>query len=547
MDGALVARELVDELVRADVDRIFGMPGGGNNLEVVKAARDVGIEFVLAHSETSAALMAAAYGDLSGRRPGFCLATRGPGVTNALNGVANALLDRQPLLVVADAVLEADRRRIAHQFIDQWSLLEPITVARGVLGSTGAGSTARAAIAAATADARGPVYLEFDPTAESRLTDRTGRDTTLGVKARVARFLDLVVGSRRPVVVLGAEARGHVDAVRSMLRGVDIPVLMTYRAKGVVPDSWPNVAGLMTGGVSERDLLEAADLIILAGVDSAEFIPASWSYDAPVARWAIVPELAAYYTCDVDVDLDLTELAHRCTFDGATSDWAVGAGRRYIQREVDMLVRHKSVEGSPVPPQDVVRRARALAPAGTIASVDAGAHMLVAMPLWGTENEDEVLVSSGLATMGYALSAGIGAALARPGRRIVTFVGDGGIGMGLGDLETVVRLQAPISIVVFNDAQLSLIRVKVSPGVAGVEESLCFARTDFAAVARAFGIPGDTVSTPESLDRALAASFERPGPSLLDVQVDPSAYSEVIATLRGPRGRTDFVARFMVE
>jgi len=546
MNGALVARELVDELMRAEVDRIFGMPGGGNNLEVVKAARDVGIEFVLAHSESSSALMAAAYADLSGR-PGVCLTTRGPGVASALNGVANALLDRQPLLVVADAVLAADRERIAHQLIDQWSLLEPITVARGVLGSTGAGSTARAAIAAATADPSGPVYLEFDPTADSRLAVPPGRDIDLGVEARVARFVELVVGSRRPVVVLGAEARGHVDAVRSLLREVDIPVLMTYRAKGVVPDSWPNAAGLITGGVSERDLLEAADLIVLAGVDSTELIPSSWSYDAPVARWATAPEPASYYDIDVDVALDLTELARRCTLDGATYDWAVGAGRRYVQREGDLLVRHESVARSAISPQDVVLRARALAQPGTTATVDAGAHMLVAMALWGTESADEVLISSGLATMGYALPAGIGAALARPGRRIVTFVGDGGLGMVLGDLETIARLGAPITVVVFNDAQLSLIRVKVSPGVAGVEDSLCFARTDFAAVARAFGLHGETVSTPESLDRALAASFERPGPSLLDVQVDPAAYSDVLATLRGPRERTDFVAHSMVD
>jgi acetolactate synthase-1/2/3 large subunit len=546
MDAAALARDLADELVRADVDRIFGMPGGGANLEVVKAARDVGIEFVLAHSETSAALMAAAYADLRGG-PGVCLATRGPGVTNSANGVANALLDRQPVLLVADAVLEADRGRIAHQLLDQWSFLQPITVAQGVLGGSGGAATARSAIAAAMADAGGPVYLEFDPSARSRLALRPAPDRELGTESEVAVFLELVAGSRRPVVVLGAEARGHAVAMRTMLRDVDSPVLMTYRAKGVLPDSWPNVAGLMTGAVSERDLLEAADLIVMAGVDSTELIPGPWPYDATVARWASVPEPADYYRHDVDVRLDLSELARRGPFGEGSYDWVRDAGSRYAQREDERLLGPGSLDGSPIPPQEVVRRSRVLAPAGATASVDAGAHMLVAMPLWKTENVDEVLISSGLATMGYALPTAIGAALARPGRRLLTFVGDGGIGMGLGELETVARLQAPITIVVFNDAQLSLIRVKVSPGVAGVEDSLIFVRTDFAAVARAFGIPGENVSTVESLDRALLASFERPGPSLLDVHVEPSAYADILATLRGPRERSDFVDRCLLR
>ncbi|HEX3931806.1 MAG TPA: thiamine pyrophosphate-dependent enzyme [Nocardioides sp.] len=546
MDAAAVARELADELARAKVDRIFGMPGGGANLEVVKAARDVGIDFVLAHSETAATLMAAAFADLRGT-PGVALVTRGPGVASALNGVANAFLDRQPVLLVADAVLEADRGRIAHQLLDQRRLLEPITVARGVLGGTWAGLTVRAAVVAATAEAGGPVYLEFDPTAESRFESDADEPEGPPPEADVAKFVELVAGARRAVVVLGAEARRHADAMRSMLRNVDVPALMTYRAKGVLPDSWPNAAGLMTGGVSERDLLAAADLIVLAGVDSTELIPGSWPFDAPVVRWAAVPEPAAYYRCDVDVRLPLNQLASRCVLTATGGDWVAEAGRRYAEREDELLAGRAVPEAGAVLPQDVVRRARALAPARAIATVDAGAHMLVAMPLWKTESEDEVLISSGLATMGYALPAAVGAALALPGRRILTFVGDGGIGMGLGDLETVARLRAPITVVVFDDAQLSLIRVKVSPGVAGVEDVLGFAGTDFAAIARAFDIPAETLWTIESLDRELAASFERSGPTLLDVRVDPSAYPEVMATLRGPRAPSDFVARSLLR
>ncbi len=132
--------------------------------------------------------------------------------------------------------------------------------------------------------------------------------------------------------------------------------------------------------------------------------------------------------------------------------WAASAGNDHRDAEQARLLAAGPAPVDGLSPQAVVQRARAVAPEGTIATVDAGAHMLCAMSLWAAESPDETVISSGLATMGYALPAAIAAALARPGRRVVCFTGDGGLGMCIGELETLRRLGLPVTIVVFNDA-----------------------------------------------------------------------------------------------
>lgn len=186
-------------------------------------------------------------------------------------------------------------------------------------------------------------------------------------------------------------------------------------------------------------------------------------------------------------------------------------------------------------PQEVVTVAREAAPAGTIATVDAGAHMLVTMPLWHVDHPGELLISSGLATMGFALPAAVAAALARPTQRVICFTGDGGIGMALAELESLARLQLPVTVVVFNDSTLSLIAAKQQSIGHGGPAAVTYRPTDFAAVARAMGMRGVQVVDVDGYRLELHASLVADGPTLLDVAVDPSAYGAVLDAIRGPR------------
>jgi acetolactate synthase-1/2/3 large subunit len=535
--AAVVAKALA--AVGSDV--MFGVPGGGNNLEMIGAAEAAGIRFVLAHGETAATIMAATYGDLT-RRPAACIVTRGPGAASAVNGAAHALLDRQPLLLLTDAVSSAERQRISHQRLDQTTMFAAVTKSSGPLGRHDAAGTVDGALAMATQAPPGPVHLDFDPSATDAVASRPPAPAA-SPESAVERLLGYVAASRRPVILLGVGARAAVDEVRGLVRGTDIPVLMTYRAKGIVPDSWPNSGGLLTGATVEASILEAADLIVTIGLDTVELIPNPWPYAAPVVALSSWPEDSPYFAAQVEVVGDLGALTGRLRL---ADEWPAGFATGERAKGVARLVDGPAPDGGPAPengpasqngiaPQEVVARTRAHAPAGTIATVDAGAHMLAAMPLWDTEDVDEVLISSGLATMGFALPAAIAAALARPDRRTVCFVGDGGLGMALAELETVARLGLPITVVVFNDSALSLIAVKQKPDGHGGSGAIAYRETDFARIGEGSGIPSVRVERTDDLDRALVRTFATDGPALLDVRVDPRGYPHVLDAIRGPR------------
>jgi acetolactate synthase-1/2/3 large subunit len=536
MNAVALSAALAGALVEASADTVFGIPGGGNNLDFIGAVEAAGLRFVLTHAETPAAIMAGVYGDLTDT-PAVCVVTRGPGAASAVNGVANALLDRQQMLLITDAVSSADYERIAHQRIDQRALLNPVTKWNGAVGNGDAVSTARYAISAAMSAPRGPVHLDFDPTSPSTPPPApTTRAFPEGspASADLERLTALLGAARRPVVLLGVGTRTLVEPLRALLEG-SVPVLMTYRAKGVIPDSSPNAAGLLTGATTEGPLLHAADLIVMIGVDSVELIPNAWPYPAPVVSVSAWADTSPYVVPQLDLVGSPEKLLAVLAEHWPASTWPATAGNDHRDVELARLIEAGPQATDGLAPQQVVQQARAAAPADTIATVDAGAHMLPAMSLWSAEAVDETIISSGLATMGFALPAAIAASLARPGRRVVCFTGDGGLGMCLGELETVTRLGIPVTIVVFNDSRLSLIAIKAKPESNGGEGAIGYERIDFAAVARGYGMAAFAASTTDQLDAALSEAFAHDGPTLVDIEVDPSGYPAILAAIRGPR------------
>jgi acetolactate synthase-1/2/3 large subunit len=180
----------------------------------------------------------------------------------------------------------------------------------------------------------------------------------------------------------------------------------------------------------------------------------------------------------------------------------------------------------------VAQIARELTAAGSIATVDAGAHMFQTTTYWHALEPGELLISNGLATMGFALPAAIAAQLVHPDRRVVCFTGDGGLMMVASELETVARLRLPIVIVVFNDAALSLIAVKQEQkGFEGV--SMRYTGPDLVALGRAFGIRALAATSEATLHGALIAAQTAPGPTLIDARIDPSGYRKMLEIVRG--------------
>ena len=238
-------------------------------------------------------LMAAAAAELTGR-PGACVVTRGPGAASAVNGVAHALLDRQPLLLVSDCVPAASRDRIAHQRLDHAALFGPVTKASFVLGSTSTAADVRAAVALSLAGPPGPVHLDLDPTAPGTPI-AAGTRTALAPRPTSARSAPRC-GPRAGRSSSPASARRR-PGLRRLVAGSTVPVLTTYKAKGVVPETGPNAAGIATGATIEAPLLLEADLVVGVGLDPVELIPAPWPYAAPVVllgTWPTVDD-GAYF------------------------------------------------------------------------------------------------------------------------------------------------------------------------------------------------------------------------------------------------------------
>jgi acetolactate synthase-1/2/3 large subunit len=537
------AAAIVTVLADAGTRVVFGLPGGGPNLDVVGAAAVAGLRFVLAHTETAAVIMAATYADLTGL-PGAAVVTRGPGLASAVNGIAHAALDRLPVVVIADTVRLADAGRISHQRLDQAALGAVVAKAVVTIGRDRTGEAAAAAVRLALMPPAGPVVALMD---DSGISDPCGAPDP-GAPGRapdnspraVAVLAQALRRSRRPVIMLGTGAIAHTAAIRSALAGRGIPALHTYRARGIVPDSTAEAAGLVTGGTMEWPLLAAADLIVGLGVDEAEMIPAAWDYAAPVLLVAGYPpngQGPAYFPGATALDIPLPAAIEVLANRPGEHDWPPGVGQLARSRSALRLSEAAAARPGFLSPVQVVSVVRAHVPPETVVAVDAGAHMLAVMPLWEVTEPRRLLISSGLATMGYALPAAIAAALCAPARLAVAFTGDGGLGLTLAEIETAARLSLRIAVVVFNDGALSLIKIKQRPAGQGGPEAVDFGPVSYARAAQALGAVGVAVSTEQELAAALSAASARDGPTVIDVQVDPAAYAAIMDLSRGEAGR----------
>lgn len=521
-------RELANRVAAAVARRnpavVFGVPGGGANLDVVGAFGDLGIDFVLAHSEASACIMAATYGYCAST-VSAAIVTRGPGATAAANGVAQATLDRHPLVVISDTVPSSSAERVAHQQLDQTQLMEPITKASVRIGPNATDDDLSYLVNLADESPAGAVHIDYDASFGDRPELVAPADQpSVAETNELEMAQELIEEAAHPVVIVGVLANNDATEVRRHLEDFGAPVLSTYQGMGVVDSEHRLHAGIFTNGASERALLQQADLIVSIGLDVVEPIPAPWAYDAPVLSLSPVPTTVPYMPVACEL---VGPLADTLAVLSGPHDWPSTTGSTHQQRVRDTL-RQSAPDFGPTALVDVVAKHLPHA----IATVDAGAHFLAVMPLWPTSNSRELLISNGLATMGYAIPAAIGASLANPDRTVVAFVGDGGLSMTLAELETISRRKLPIITVVFNDSALSLIEIKQRTNHGG-EGAVRYLPTDFATIAGGLSMAAVVVNDVDSLDAALAGHDQSDGPLLIDARIDPSHYPHLIEVTRG--------------
>ena len=539
-----VAQLIVEGLQRAGVSRLFGVPGGGSNLDLLDAAEGRGLPFVLCHHEWAACIMAAVTGDLTGA-PGAAFATLGPGVTASVTGLAHAFLDRSPMIYVSDRHPDSALAFTTHQRVDHGAMLSDIVKGSLTVTADSASHCVAYAVQLASREPRGPVHLDLPADVSGRTAVPAASHATplpcpAPDQATLDRAAEMIAAASRPIVVAGLQCR-TADAkwLRAFCEALPAPCLTTYKAKGAIPDPHPLALGVFTGGVLEEPIVRRADLIIWFGLDPVELIPRRWPYTTSVLSFtrcpssdaAVAARGAGYVTPALEVVGDLgailEDLAPRL-IRKATPDWDVV--------EVDRLRREREraleVTVPGLAPHRVVQLAREFTPAGTIATVDAGAHMFPATAYWQAVEPGELLISNGLATMGFALPAAIAAQLVSPERRVLCFCGDGGLLMAAAELETVARLRLPVVIIVFDDGAPSLIQVKrEQKGHRG--GSLSYGGTDLAALARSFGIEAFSAEDELGFRSALLSVLAASRPALIDARIDASGYRRTLEIVRG--------------
>jgi acetolactate synthase-1/2/3 large subunit len=538
-----IADLIVGTLRDAGVGFIFGMPGGGSNLDVVAAAGRAGIPFVLTATETGAALAAVAQAEVSGR-PGVCLTTLGPGVASVVNGVACASLERAPLLVLTDTQPAAGGGFFAHQRLDHRGLLASVTKWSAAISAENAGAVLHRAIDCATTDPRGPVHI-----------DCPGEVASVECEIPVAHVIDdealhlrdpeaivpFVSHARKPLLLVGLGARRPLDAaaVAALCASHRIPAMVTYKGKGVVADTDPHFAGVFTNGTIERSILSEADLLIGVGLDPVELLPRPWTCAQPIVNigpWPVedrhIP-FAAQLVADVPTGMEfIGKLLPPARWD------LDDVHRRFVAE------RQKLCPATPsgLSAHRVVQVAADAAAARARVTVDAGAHMFPATMLWPVSEPNGMLISNGLSTMGFALPAAIGAALLEregaPGaihdhdRPVVALTGDGGLLICAGELLTAVRERLRVVTIVFSDGRLSLIDIKQQHrdfAPAGV----ALGAVDWCRLAESLGVAAHLARDERDLERALARALDHCGPSLIEAQIDPGTYSETLRAVRG--------------
>jgi acetolactate synthase-1/2/3 large subunit len=422
-------------------------------------------------------------------------------------------------------------------------MLAPVTKAAAKAVEPGGvpGAMAATLLDTALAAPRGPVLLELSagtaraPAAPLPLVGLAAPDRVpAGPALEAARAL--LAGARRPLLVAGLEANepAACAALRDLAARLGCPVLVTYKAKGVLPDAHPLFGGVFTGGEAEAPVMAEADLILLAGADPVEFIPQPWRFAAPVIDLGTAPRPLHYRAPAAALYGPLAPALAALAAGAVPSAWEPGRIAAHRSTWLGCLANAPGGNQG-LSPQAVVEIAQgACRTAGRDprVSVDAGAHMFPCTTFWQAERPGDLLISNGLATMGFALPAAIAAALHDPERGALAFTGDGGLLMALGELATATTLGVKLTIVVFNDATLSLIDIKKGgrdlPGGA-----LGWPMADFAGVMRSLGGIGLRAVDAAGYRAALAEALAAPGPALVDVRVDPGSYPAQIKALRG--------------
>jgi acetolactate synthase-1/2/3 large subunit len=524
------AELLVQCLENEGVEYIFGVPGE-ENLQVLQALKKSSIQFITTRHEQGAAFMADVYGRLTGKA-GVCLSTLGPGATNLMTGVADAQLDRAPLVAITGQV-GTDRMHIeSHQYLDLVAMFAPVTKWNAqIVRPSITSEIVRKAFKLAQTEKPGAVHIDLPENiaamaVEGKPLRRDGQEKSYASMQSIQQAAIALSQATNPMVLVGngaIRARAS-DALIEFATALNLPVANTFMGKGVLPYQHP--LSLWTVGLQQRDYitcgLERADLLVAVGYDLVEYSPKKWNPDGdiPILHINATPaEIDSSYIPRVEVVGDiadsLTEILKRVNRQGLPEPANLKL-REEIRADYQ---RYADDVGFPVKPQKIIYDLRQVMGPEDIVISDVGAHKMWIARNYHCDRPNTCLISNGFASMGIAIPGAIAAKLVNPSQRVVAVTGDGGFMMNCQELETARRLGTAFVTLIFNDGGYGLIEWK-QQSYYGESAFVHFTNPDFVKLAESMGLKGYRIETAEDLMPTLKEALDQTVPAVIDCPVD---------------------------
>lgn len=548
MTDQITGGQLVVDMLRSfGVTHVYGVVGG-QTLAITDALLDEPtIEFIHTRHEGAAAVMADAHGRLTGR-PAACIATTGPGATNLLTGVGGAFRDSSPAFILTCNNNGENIHKDDAQNADHVELFKPLTkFSRLVAHGSSLKQAMEEAYIVAMSGNPGPVHLDFardtiegfidnPPSVPATHPSRSWVTQRPAANAEaLAAAAERVAQAKRPVIWVGngTNRSGAGEEILRLAETLNAPVVTTFNGIGAVPTTHDLVFGCVSrmGTSLSTRVLNDADLVLAVGNSLNAVSTTRWKRQLPpVIQVDVDPAMIGRYYSDITTGIvaDATSFARDLT--AALNETAAPAAAQR-QSWIDALRQEETrwwastdpEQGGPeskdLSPADVVRALRAVSPDDTLLIPDAGNPGVWSF-LWKIIKPGSYIKPVGFGNMGFALPSAIAAAALDPERPILALIGDGSLGMSLGEIETLARVGGRVCIVVLNDASYGNIRQEQILHFNGRTTGVDFGHVDFGQVARGMGVDGEVISNLDQLQRRVAEVFAGTRPALIDVPID---------------------------
>ena len=527
---------IVKILKEAGVNYGFGIPSG-NVLPLIEAMRLGGIEFVLTAHEGSASFAADVMGRMTGR-PGFCIATLGPGATNLATGVGSAYLDRSPMIAITCNLNTRQLGRRIQMLIDHHKLFEPITKATLAARHDNVAHTLCQALEIALTEPLGPVHIDLpEDVSLARATETTipgmvpvTHPSIKANKADIDKAADLILTAKRPVAVLGSSAIRMRDPslLRAFVEHHNMPFATSTMAKGLIDEDHALSVGCIERGCRQiqRKFIQSSDLVVGLGFDTVEVEYEAWIGNAPILSIDIEePDVDDSVTVVDKVTGDLSDSIERLIVKpAADKGWSaadIAAHRTTFQQAL-----RPQLEG--FVPHHALDTIRDVMPEDAVVCYDVGAHTHQIASQWTAHTPRSCHVTNGWSSMGIGLPGAIAAKIARPDLAVVCIVGDGCFQMTCGEVATARRLGLTLPIIVLDDRWLSLIQIKQRKRQYAEWGSQVEMDQYETPPAHYFGVPAIGVRNAQSLKTELEKALIADGPTVIEAVVDAYHYIDTV-------------------